>query len=188
MIRSILLRLAATFSIVLSAIALSGGPAEAQTVKAEDQAAIQVRIDQLSGLIRQGDLIGAIDVIPVRLQDAIATRFGIPRDQIKPAMRQVMGNALDGVKIDGFGMDLAGATTLTTPTGGRTYLLIPTWTEMTVQGAGRYRADTQTVAMEDGGQWYLIRVEDAPQQAMLREVYPEFVGVEFLAGTTRQLP
>ena len=183
MIRSALMLLVAALSISLCA-----GQAGAQTVKAEDRAAIQVRIDQLSGLIRQGDLIGAIDVIPVRLQEAIATRFGIPRDQIKPAMRQVMGGALDGVQIDGFGMELAEATTLTTPTGGRTYLLIPTWTEMTVQGAGRYRAETHTLAMEEGGQWYLIRIEDAPQQAMLREVYPEFVGVDFPVGTTRQMP
>jgi hypothetical protein len=58
---------------------------------------------------------------------------------------------------------------------------------MTIQGARRFRVDTQTLAIEDGGEWYLIRVEDAPQQALLREVYPEFVGVEFPAGTTRQL-
>ena len=183
MIRSTLMLLVAALSISLSA-----APAGAQTVKAEDRAAVQVRIEQLSGLIRQGDLVGAIDVIPTRLLDAMATRFGMPRDQIKPAMRQVMAGALDGVQIDGFGMDLAAAETLTTPTGGRTYLLIPTWTEMTIQGAGRFRADTRTLALEDGGDWYLIRVEDAPQQAMLREVYPEFVGVEFQAGTTRQLP
>ncbi|QDH73761.1 hypothetical protein [Brevundimonas sp. M20] len=173
MIRSTLMLLVAALSISLSAV-----PVGAQTVKAEDRAAIQVRIDQLTGLIGQGDLVGAVDVIPILLQDAMAARFGMSRDQIKPAMRQAMAGMLDGVHIDGYGMDLAAAETLMTPTAGRTYLLIPTWTEMTIQGAGRFRADTQTLAIEDGGEWYLIRVEDAPQQALLREVYPEFVGVE----------
>lgn len=182
MIRSTLMLLVAALSISLSAV-----PVGAQTVKAEDRAAIQVRIDQLTGLIGQGDLVGAVDVIPILLQDAMAARFGMSRDQIKPAMRQAMAGMLDGVHIDGYGMDLAAAETLMTPIAGRTYLLIPTWTEMTIQGAGRFRVDTQTLAIEDGGEWYLIRVEDAPQQALLREVYPEFVGVEFPAGTTRQL-
>ncbi|WP_439473272.1 hypothetical protein [Brevundimonas sp.] len=183
MIRSILLLLAATLS-----IALSGGPAFAQSVTDADRAQIQARIDELSGLINQGDLAGAIDVVPPRLRYLIANRFGIPRDQIKPAMRQVLGPMLEQVHIDNFGMNLAAAQEMTTPTGGRTYLLIPTWTEMTVQGVGRIRADTQTLAWQDDGQWYLIRIEDAPQQAMLREAYPELAGVDFPLGTTRQLP
>jgi len=103
-------------------------------------------------------------------------------------MRQVLGPMLEQVHIDNFGMNLAAAQEMTTPTGGRTYLLIPTWTEMTVQGVGRIRADTQTLAWQDDGQWYLIRIEDAPQQAMLREAYPELAGVDFPLGTTRQLP
>jgi hypothetical protein len=65
-------------------------------------------------------------VIPILLQDAMAARFGMSRDQIKPAMRQAMAGMLDGVHIDGYGMDLAAAETLMTPTAGRTYLLIPT--------------------------------------------------------------
>ncbi|MFC7380118.1 hypothetical protein [Brevundimonas sp. GCM10030266] len=182
MIRSLVLALVAALS-----IGLSGAPASAQSVTDAQKGQIQARIDELSALISQGDLVGAIDVVPPRLQDAISTRFGIPRDQIKSAMRQAMGAMLDQVQIDRYGMDLAAARTLTTPTGGRTYLLIPTFTEMTVQGA-KYRSDTQTLAMADDGQWYLIRVEDAPQQAILRDVYPEFVGVDFPAGATRQLP
>jgi len=182
MIRSILLLLAAALS-----IALSGGPASAQSVTEADRAQIQSRINELSALINQGDMVGAIEVVPPRLQDMISTRFGIPRDQLKAAMQEAMGPMLAQVKVDGYGMDLAAASVLNTPTGNRTYLLIPTWTEMTVQGAGRFRAETQTLAWQDEGQWYLIRVEDAPQQAMLREAYPELVGVEFPAGTTTQL-
>jgi hypothetical protein len=83
-------------------------------------------------------------------------------------------------------MDLAGAETHVS--GDRTWLLIPTWTEMTVEGAGRVRFETRTLALEDDGEWYLVRVEDAPQAAMLREVYPEFAEVEFPAGVVTRLP
>lgn len=182
MIRSTLMLLVATLS-----IALCGAPALAQSVTEADRTQIQARIDQLSGMINQGDMVGAIDVVPPRLQALISTRFGIPRDQLKPAMQQAMGPMLAQLKIDGYGMELASAQVLSTPTGGRTYLLIPTWTEMTIQGAGRFRSDTLTLGWQDEGRWYLIRVEDAPQVAMLREAYPELAGVEFPTGTTRSL-
>ena len=182
-IRSTLILLAA-----LLAIALPVGAAQAQSVSDADRGQIQARIDELSGLISSGDLVGALDVVPPRIQTALSTRFGIPVEQIKPAMRQAMGPMLDALHIDGYGLDLAAAQVLRTPTGDRSYLLIPTFTEMTLQGAGRFRADTHILAIKDEGEWYLIRIEDAPQQAILRELYPEFVGVDFPAGTTVQLP
>jgi hypothetical protein len=167
-------------------LAFAAGPVMAQTIDAGDQARIQARIDALGATIRAGDLTGGLDAVPPRLLDAVSARFGVPRDQLEPAMRQVLTTQLQGVTIDDYGMDLAGAETHVS--GDRTWLLIPTWTEMTVEGVGRVRFETRTLALEDDGEWYLVRVEDAPQAAMLREVYPEFAEVEFPAGVVTRLP
>ena len=183
MIRSRLLPLAAALS-----LALAAGPVLAQAIDPGDQARLQAQVDALGATIRGGDLAGAIDVVPPRLLDAVSARFGVPREQLPSAMREAIASGLEGVTITGYGMDLAAAEAHVAPGDGRTWLLIPTWTEMAIEGAGRFRTESLTLALEDDGEWYLVRIEDAPQIALLREVYPEFAEVNFPPEVTTPVP
>jgi hypothetical protein len=54
---------------------------------------------------------------------------------------------------------------------------------MNSEATGRMRAKSETLALLDEGQWYLVRVNDLQQVAILRQVYPEFAAVEFSGGT-----
>lgn len=183
MIRARLLPLAAAL-----ALALAAGPVLAQAIDPADQARLQARVDALGATIRGGDLAGAIDVVPPRLLDAVSARFGVPREQLPSAMREAIAAGLQGVTITGYGMDLAAAEVHDASGGGRTWLLIPTWTEMTIEGGGRFRTEGRTLALKDDGEWYLVRVEDAAQIALLREIYPEFAEVDFPPAVTTPLP
>lgn len=162
-------------------------PGLAQSVTPEARERIQTRISSLEAVIEGGDLAGALAVVPPRLLRAIATKFGVAEADLMPAMRTALESSLSGVRIEGYAMDLAAADVAETPDGARTYLLIPTHTVMQVEGAGRVRTDNQTLALEDDGEWYLIRIDDAAQAAMVREVYPEFATVQFPAGTTARV-
>ena len=163
-------------------IGLCADHVAAQEIGPDDRAAIAARIDALGQVMSAGDMAGALDVIPPRLLQATAARFGATEEQLRQAFAEAAAGMMAGVAIVSYDMDLDAATTHLTPDGARTYLLVPTETVMEVDGAGRVRAFSQTLAMEEGGQWYLVRVVDPAQRAMLGEVYPEFVGVDFPAG------
>ena len=48
---------------------------------------------------------------------------------------------------------------------------------------GKYRAQSSTLGLLDGETWYLVRVEDPQQVALLKEIYPAFADVVFPTGS-----
>lgn len=159
-------------------------PAAAQDFSATDRARVEARIAQLDAVISGGDLAGAMEVVPPRLFRTIAERAGATEAQLLETMRGMIRTQLADVSVIEYDLDLAGAPPLLTPDGSSTYLMIPTRLVMDIPGAGRIRVQTRTLALEDGDDWYLIRVEEAGQVALVRELWPAFTDVEFPAGTT----
>ena len=70
-----------------------------------------------------------------------------------------MKAALAEVKLVSFGMDIAKAEHHELPSG-EPYVLIPTETVMDT-GDGKSAARSHTLALLDGGAWYLLRVSDS---------------------------
>lgn len=70
---------------------------------------------------------------------------------------------------------------------GEPYALIPTEVVMDAGGADKILAKSQTLALLDGGAWYLLRVNEDQQVTVMRQVYPEFAEVEFPAGSMEAL-
>jgi sarcosine oxidase gamma subunit len=89
--------------------------------------------------------------------------------------------ALAAVTLEDFGMDMK-ALKEAELANGDPYALIPTETVMTSEATGTMRVQSETLALLDEGQWYLVRVNDLQQVAILRQVYPEFSAVEFSGG------
>jgi hypothetical protein len=180
--------------LIAVALALAAGPvaARAPVSQAEaasaigpaDRAAITARIEVLVDALSSGRLVETLDVVPPRLLQATAARFGATQAQLRQAFAENAAQLFAGVSFVSCRMDLDAAAIRLTPDGARTYLLIPTETVIDAGGAGRVRTVSQTLAMQDEGRWYLIRVQDAAQREVLTEVYPEFAGVDFPAATT----
>lgn len=160
---------------------------EAASFSAADRARIEARIEDLDGLIMSGNLAASLDVVPPRLFQAIARRAGASEGELRAALRDMIATQTQGITVVSYEMDLAAAPPTKTPDGTRTYLLIPTTNIMQVEGVGRVRAITSTLALKDQGEWYLIRVDDANQIALIREIWPEFAQVDFPTGTTEPI-
>ena len=58
-----------------------------------------------------------------------------------------------------------------------TLALLPTFTALTVSG-NRAEQSTTTVAIEDGGLWYLVRVENARIETIVKQAYPALKSVK----------
>jgi hypothetical protein len=53
---------------------------------------------------------------------------------------------------------------------------------MTIEGAGKVRATSETLALKDDGVWYLVRIDEAAQSDLVKKIYPGFADFEFKPG------
>lgn len=171
------------FLAALALIAALAGTAFAQTLADEDRARIDARITAFNGMMAGPDYATLFDFTPPRLLSHIVSSFGVTEEILRTETGRQMAETMKQVTLISFGMDLAAATVATTPDGARTYALIPTETVMEAEGVGKLKATSQTLAMEEDGEWYLVRIDDQNQVGLLKTVYPEFADVAFAPGT-----
>jgi hypothetical protein len=165
------------------ALTLGLSPAFADPVSPDVASAVQGRIDMFNGMVASGDLTGTIDFTPPTLLAFMATSFGTTPDAMRGQMRDALKATQDQVTFDSFTMDLSSAEQSTTPDGERVYVLIPTTSVLSVAGANKVKSVSQTLALQEDGQWYLISIADANQATMIQGAYPEFAKVALPAGT-----
>ncbi|WP_233503360.1 hypothetical protein [Sphingomonas psychrotolerans] len=177
-----MVRLAICFLLALAGVAPS--PVAAQGITQTDRAAIENRIGAFDKMMREGRTGDSLDFVPPRLLGVIAKKFGLSPADVKPSFRQQVAEAMKHVKIVSFRMVLSNGTAGATPNKSRNYMLIPTETVVEVPGTGRLLSKSSTLAFQDNGIWYLVRIGEAEQVLVLREAYPEFAGVEFPSGST----
>lgn len=160
-----------------------GSMAQAQAITQADRSAVAARIAAFDSAVRESRMEEIFDFLPPRIVDAIAAKAGTTAEEIRPVMAAQMADAFKLVKLVSFGMDVKGAPSAVTPDGRRGYLLVPTETLMELPDGRRLRSKSTTVVLKDDGQWYVVRIDNAQQILMLREVYPEFAGVDFPSGS-----
>ena len=173
----------------LRAIALSLAlalPLPAMAQQAVDTAPIATAIDTFETAFTGGDMEGVFAVMPPAILGFIARQAGVSDAELRAQMASATEAAMASVEIEEFGMDLDAATTGRSPEG-RAYALVPTTATMSVPQQGRFRSVNTTLALEDDGEWYLMRIDDPNQIAILRQVYPDMAGVDFPQGTLEQL-
>ncbi len=175
-------RLLAVIAILIAGL----GPAAARPASEAEIAALETRIDAFDTAMRNGDFAAIMTVIPPPVLSRIAEDAKVPLDQLQAALAEQMAEILEQVTIVSFGMDLGGAEHRELA-DGTPYLLVPTETVMEAEGMGRMKVASFTLAMLDGGDWYLVRTSDTAMMDLLRQVYRQFAGVDFPADTTTPL-
>ena len=168
--------------LLLSALIALASPALAREVTSEDRETVAALIADFTEVIEIGDMPGLIGFIPPPMITTIAEANGIPEDTLMEILAGAMAQAMEGVTVERFEMDLAAGTEGET-SAGRPYIAIPTTNVMRIDGSGTATATSTTLALEDEGRWYITRIDDATQLAILRDTYPDFAGIEFPAGT-----
>jgi hypothetical protein len=154
------------------------------TLPADDRADIAARIAGFERAFLNGNTNEIVSVVPPRMIASIANDAGVSEDLLRTEMAKLTREATRDVKVVSFGMSLDSAEFLTTPTG-RVYGLIPTQTVVQTPGGTQLQSNNQTLTLEDGGIWYLIRIDDAQQIELMRELYPDFKDVSFPKGTSK---
>lgn len=169
------------------ALALLAAPAWAQDLPEADRAALSARVAEFDAAMVAGDMGGLLRFTPPAVRATLAEMSGLSEAELATALAEAAAASMEGASIEDFAMDVDAATPAETPGGERSYVLVPTVTDIAVEAQGLWRSTTQTLAFEDGGDWWLVRVEDPQQVAILAQAYPEFAGVTFPAGTTEPI-
>lgn len=164
-------------------VAALATPVLAAEFTAEQLEGLAARIESFDAAMKASDMSQVMDVVPPKVLDKIAANFNVTTEQLIEATQQQMDQVMKDVEIVSFGMDLKAAEFLETA-DGTPYALIPTETVMDMgEAGGKLKASTSTLGLFDEETWYLVRVEDAQQVAILKEVYPAFADVEFPTGS-----
>jgi hypothetical protein len=126
--------------------------------------------------------------VPPKVLDKIASTYNVTNEQLIEGLQQQIDEAMKNVTMVSFGMELEEAE-FTTLDDGTLYGLVPTETVMDLGAdyGGKLKASSSTLALLDGDTWYLVRIEDPQQIAIIKEVYPAFAGVTFPSGSMEQV-
>lgn len=158
-------------------------PVFAQELDDAQKAALAARIESFDAAMKASDMSGVLGVVPPKMLEKIAAANSVTVEQLIAATQDQINEALKSMTIVSFGMDLEAAQYVALA-DGTPYALIPTETLMDLgEAGGKYRAKSSTLGLLDGETWYLVRIEDPQQVALLKEVYPGFADVVFPTGS-----
>jgi hypothetical protein len=173
----------AFFRQALFAFALTLTPALADEMPEDLRTVLTAEVANFGQQFNDGNMGAIFDYMPVKVIENLSAQSGLSQKELFAAMQAEIDSAMSQVTIEDFSMDMDAATWTMTPDGSTGYALIPTVTDMTVEGMGRVHATGETLAFQEGDQWYLVRVDDATQAQLLTAAYPAFDGVTFTPGT-----
>ena len=175
---------------ILAVLAVGIGlalPVVAQELTDAQRQGLAARIESFDAAMLASDMTTVMGVIPPKVLEKIATTYNVTTEQLIAAAQEQIDAAMAEVKIESFSMDLE-AGEVGQLADGTTYVLLPTETVIDMGDAGgKFRSNTKTLGLAEGDTWYLVRIDDAQQVAIFKEVYPAFADVEFPAGTMEQV-
>ena len=175
-----------TMAMTGTAIAYSGLAAVAQELTPEQISALHTRISDFNRAMHSSDYNTIASVTPPKMIAFIAGQAGMDQKTLRDGMISQIKAAMEKVTLESYSMDLAAAE-YKSLSDNSIFALIPTETIMDIAEMGRIQQRSDTLALLDEGQWYLVRIADTAQASILRQVYPQFADVEFSRGSMNML-
>lgn len=172
-------------ALALLLFAGSHGIAAARTLSGDEVGSLKATVERFDAAMHGSDYGVVVDTIPPRVLSHIAEQAGLDRDKLRTLVIGMTKQALETVKLVSFGMDTSKLEEKQLA-DGTPFALIPTVTVMDA-GNGKISVNSHTLALIDGGAWYLLRVSEVQQIEILRKVYPEFAGVVFPTGSVEAM-
>jgi len=154
------------------------------TPTASEQAGVSARVASFNAAFKRGGYDQVIAAVPPKVYAVAAQRQGVSAAKLQKDLVALTRRLTKGIKVESFDMALDRATYGQT-TSGRTYALIPTRTVVVSPAGTKVQSTNTTLALQDGGKWYLVRIDDASQKQLLVQAYPEFSNLSVPKGTTK---
>ena len=168
-------------AVVLACLAIAA-PAFSRDLTGEEDAKLAQATQRFGDAIAASDYGALVKAIPPRIVKQMAERDGVSEDEINKALAELVGASMVAMPVKSFALKLPDAEHKELA-DGTPYMLIPTDTVIDAGGADKVLMRAPMLALIDGSDWYLLRTSDAQLVSVLREAYPDYVGVEFPQAT-----
>lgn len=173
--RSALAAAALAAVLALGACASGTPPSEsyAQTtlLTADARQALEARVRSFDREINSGNMAATIDYLPPKIIAQMTAQTGASPEFMKAAAGAMLEGMTSSMRISG-GHDLS-KSLVGAAGNGQPYAVIPGVVRIVVDGESM-TDQGYTLAMTDGGMWYLVALNDQESVGRLRSAYPEF--------------
>lgn len=135
---------------------------------------LNARVNAFDRDLNRGNISAVLDYLPPKMISDMSAGVDADPEFVKAAVGAMLDGMTRELKIAGRS-DLSQALVGTT-SAGNPYALVPGAATITA-GGETMTQQGNTLALLDGGQWYLVGLSDAETVADIRKSYPEFRGV-----------
>lgn len=170
------------FLLILAALLFSVGMA---TAKEADRSSLEETVVAFKSAMAGGDFDAVMSMVPKKVFNRMAEDLEVSPERLNALVVDQMETVLKDVNILEFEMQATDFDVEETEPG-TAYVFLPTRTVVEVQDT-KVETKSHTLALRDGDVWSLVRIDDAAQLRILRDVYPGFVDVEFPQNTVKLL-
>jgi hypothetical protein len=187
--RSILLSLVKIHGLVLrvTLVFVFAAVVSYQAAAVEPSAQERIRLnDTLNGFdasMRKMDMRSVFKALPPKILEQLRAKAKLSEDQLLDAVDKQFKEILSKVEIVEFKLKNENATFHDLGSQLK-YAMVPTVTTARVSGK-LFVSESQTLAILEQGNWYLMRTNEPHILAVLVDVYPEFSGVNFLEAKSK---
>jgi len=161
-------------------------PGLARPMEGAEARKMQTSVDVYLRSIGRGEADRVVAALPPRIKNIFAGSAGIEAGKLDGVLIAQTKALLSAAKFDDFAADYSGvdATDSVLADGSRvTWTVVPTQFSVATDG-GKVLNRQPMLVLNEGGQWYMMRIEGAQQQELVSIAYPFLKGVSFPAASS----
>lgn len=170
--------------LVLSLLLVSWAPAHAGSLGAAEQVQLNQTRDAFIQAMRERDYEIIVSVVPPGIIEHVARTSGVTDEELRSVLPSILERAMQNASFTAAEMVTENLDASRADAGGESYAwgFAPSTFEFTIDGQ-KFRSEGFTLALLDGGSWYLVRTSERDKVEMMRRVYPFFATLEFPQDT-----
>lgn len=187
---------AGAIAVAITTVFLGGGSlaptpvysqAAAPQLSPKSLASLEKAVEDYNAAFSQKNWLDIVGFIPPKIFEALTGTSRADLESVKAELASQLASALPtGVVIESFAMEVSGAA-YKTMADGATLAFVPTTTNILVDPpSNRVRVKSQTLAIEDGGRWYLLRLSPEIRN-LVNQVYPDLSQIDLPMPTFERI-
>ena len=145
------------------------------------ESSLSSRLGEFEDTFNSGQISRLLDFTPPKILTKILIDTNVTRVELNAQIDMVWEQTLQVVGIGAFDLDKT-IHPVKFLADGRPYKILPTSTVMTVKANdSEVISKSETLALIENGEWYILRLDDPSQIKIFREAYPGFDDVDVMA-------
>ena len=145
-------------------------------LEASDKARLVTTLSTYASALENADYVAVVNALPPAVIELISQEAKLSPEVIRKSVTAQMSSVMSEATIHSFTMDTSTMTSGETASG-MNYAFLPTETVVSQAGGEPQNVETTTLAIDQDGAWYLMRIEYPSHYDFVRAAYPEFQDV-----------